>query len=167
MELTDILTVEEWGKLTDEIFNRYGLNGAVFRSDNFRLVKSDNWANKICPIIQGGENVIICVLSQKNIAKLAVESKQPVLEECEAGFMKFVVPLFVKGEFLGVVGGCGCLLPDSNIDIFYLSKLLEKNEQEVEKLLSSVPQLSKEKLQEAMKFVEEKLDEILKQKNLK
>jgi len=167
MELTDIQTVEEWKKLADEIFNRYGLNGTVYKPDNFKLVKSDNWANKICPIIQGGENVVICGASQKRISNLAIESKEPISEECEAGFMKFVVPLFVKGELLGMVGGCGCLLSGSNVDTFYLSKLLKKDEKDIKELLPSVPQLSREKLQEAIKFVKEKLDEILKQKGLK
>jgi len=167
MELTDIQTVEEWKKLADEIFNRYGLNGTVYKPDNFKLVKSDNWANKICPIIQGGKNVVICGASQKRISNLAIESKEPISEECEAGFMKFVVPLFVKGELLGMVGGCGCLLSGSNVDTFYLSKLLKKDEKDIKELLPSVPQLSREKLQEAIKFVKEKLDEILKQKGLK
>ncbi|HOV89861.1 MAG TPA: PocR ligand-binding domain-containing protein [Syntrophorhabdaceae bacterium] len=166
MELTDIFPLEEWKKFADSIYENFGLNGAIYKPDNFRLTKSDKWSNKICPLIQNSENVIICSSSQKRISKLVINKLDSVIDECDAGFIKFVVPIYVKKDLVGMAGGCGCLMKDSEIDIFFISKILELEEKDAEQLISHVPQISKEELEKAIKFVKEKIDDILKQRGL-
>jgi ligand-binding sensor protein len=56
-----------------------------------------------------------------NYAGMARQSKTPVIGECDVGFLKLVVPVFVNDEFLGSIGACGLLLEDSEVDTFIVN----------------------------------------------
>jgi ligand-binding sensor protein len=161
VELTDVMTVEGWRKLSEEIFSRFGLNGVVLDKNNVPVHAPVGWANQICPQIKGGDNRVICASAQQSMSKIAQERKEPVIEECDLGFVKFVVPIFVHNEFLGTVSGCGYLLKDSEVDAFYIGKLLKKEEREVESLLTTLYRISQDKLSEAVRYVHKQVGEIL------
>ena len=124
MELTDIASVDEWMALENEIHRRWGLNAAVFDAQGVRVTGYANWANELCPLIKkhpkGGQ--FICAVAHQNLAAQARKSRQPVIEACDAGMLKLVVPIFVEEAFLGVAGGCGCLESAEDIDSFMVQK---------------------------------------------
>ena len=161
MELSDVIPVEKLKQLADDINTLFGFNGTVYYKDNNVLVKSDGWANEICPAIKAGDSRILCATAQKRSSQKALEEKVPVIEECDAGFIKFVIPVFVSNEFAGTLGGCGRLVEGSEVDNFYISKLLKMEEKEVKALLPTVKRISKEKLEEAVRYVQKKVTEAL------
>jgi ligand-binding sensor protein len=138
MELADIMPVEGWKAIADNINRDFGMNGTVYHKDNSVLAKSDGWANKVCPAI-------------KNFA----------VGECDAGCTKFLVPIFFRDEFVGMVGGCGCVPEGSEVDAFYIGKLLSKTKEETEKLLASVNHITDDKLNEAISYTRKQLQESL------
>jgi ligand-binding sensor protein len=160
MELTDIMPVEGWKMLAEDIYTRFGCNGTVFNKSNNVLVKSEKWANKICPSIKAGDSRVICATAQQRMSKVAEEKKEPVIEECDAGFTKFVIPIFTDDEFVGMIGGCGCLLEGSEVDAFYIGKLLKK-EEGVKDLLPTIRYFSKDELSEAIRYVQGRVEEAL------
>lgn len=162
MELTDIMPIEKWKQLVEDIYTRFGFNGTAYYINNTILVKSDGWANKLCPAIKAGDSRIICATAQQRSSQKAQEEKVTVIEECDAGFTKFVIPVFVNNEFVGMIGGCGCLSGDTEVDSFYVSKLLNKEEEGIEDLLDSVQHISQDKLEEAISYVQGQIDEGLK-----
>jgi ligand-binding sensor protein len=157
MELTDIMLLEGWKRLAEDIYTRFGFNGAVYDRNNNVLAKSEEWANKICPAIKAGEARIICASAQQRLSKVAQEKREPATEECEIGLTKFVVPIFLNEEFVGTVGGCGCVLGDSETDAFYIGKLLKKEDEEIKSLLTTVRHISQDKVQEAIRYVQKKV----------
>lgn len=161
MELTQIMPVGEWKKLAEEIYTRFGFNGTVYFTDNTVFVKSDEWANKLCPAIKAGESRVVCATAQQRASQKAQEEKITVIEECDAGFIKFVIPVFADNEFIGMIGGCGCLSENSEVDSFYMSKLLKKKEEEIDDLLKSVHHITKDKLEEAISYVQGHIEEAL------
>ena len=165
MELKDILPVEGWQELATEIHTKFGMNGAVSNNEGFIIHPTPGWANKICPLIKGNEQSrIVCALVQQNVMKMAQEKRTPIVDECDIGFTKFVVPIFYQDEFLGTAGGCGFLVEGGEIDTFYVAKLLGKDEEEIKALAAKIKPISKETLKEAVDFVKKRVEEIIKAK---
>jgi ligand-binding sensor protein len=152
MELTDIMSLGRWKSIADQIHEKFGFNGTVFKKDNYVLVKSDGWANKVCPAIKSGESVFVCSSAQQRLFRIAQEKKDCVVDECDAGFIKFLMPLYIGNEFAGMIGGCGYLAENTKIDAFYISKLLKK--EDITDLLISTKYITKDKLMEVIQFVQ-------------
>jgi len=164
MELGEVIPISELKKIVEEIYNKFGFTGAVYKPDNFILVKSDKMANQLCPTIKSNQNsVVICSSAQQVLARNALETKKPAIGECDAGFTKFVIPIFFNDEFLGTIGGCGCLVGDkASVDTFYIAKLMGKNEEEIKALAKNISRISEEKLKEVVTFVQESILSCLK-----
>lgn len=161
MELNNIMPFEKWKELAEDINTRFNFNGTVFDKNNNVVAKSEGWANKVCPAIKSGDSRVICASAQQRISNVAREKKEPVIEECDAGFIKFVIPIFVGNEFVGMAGGCGCLSGDTEVDSFYVSKLLKKEEEGIDDLLKSVRHITQDKLEEAIRYVQEHIEEAI------
>jgi ferredoxin len=83
---------------------RSGLNAAVYNVDGVRITDFKKWANELCPALRAtakGQEYI-CAVAHQNIAARAIKTGKTVVDECDAGLMKFAVPIFVADEFLGV-----------------------------------------------------------------
>jgi ligand-binding sensor protein len=146
MELTDLCPLEIWAKLEDEIFERSGLNAAIYNTAGVRINGNPRWPNRLCPKIKAtpkGQS-FICATAHMNIANTAMRQRQPVIEECDAGMVKLVVPIFYKDTFLGIAGGCGRLLEEGAVDTFLVNKITEIDENEIEQLAEGIPILTEE-----------------------
>ncbi len=162
MELTDLIPVESWRQLAEDIHKKFGFNSCIYNKDNMIVHPPVGWANELCPLIKAGDSRVICAASQKNFALKVSHSRDPLIDECEAGLSKFLVPIFVDGEFLGSAGGCGCLIVGNKVDVFYLSKLLSKDEQEIRNLLRTVPRIEKDNITAALLYLQQRLEQIIK-----
>ncbi|NVL90831.1 MAG: PocR ligand-binding domain-containing protein [Desulfobacterales bacterium] len=80
MKLTDILPVEKWIELEKDIYNRYGLNAAVFDKDGNRITECQRWANRLCPVVKGNEKgrSFICAVANQNMIVQATQTRKPV-----------------------------------------------------------------------------------------
>jgi len=165
MELIDIIPVESWRQLAEDMYKRFGFNSCIYNRDNFVIHSPVGWANGVCPLIKAGESRVICATSQQNLSKRFVNTKEPIIDECEAGFSKFLVPIFTNGDFLGSAGGCGCLIMDNKIDTFYISKAVGKDEAEIKSLLNTIPRISRDKITEALTYLQEHIGEIIHENN--
>lgn len=163
MELTDIIPVESWRRLAEDMHKRFGFNSCIYNKDNQVIHSPVGWANEVCPLIKAGESRVICATSQQIFSKKLLESRKPVIDECEAGFSKFLVPIFMNGNFLGSAGGCGCLITDNKIDTFYISKAVGKDEVEIKSLLKTIPRISRDKITEAITYLHKHIGKIIKE----
>ena len=160
MELTDILTAKKWVALEKEIYSRSGLNASVFDKEGLRITDYEEWANRLCPVIRANEKgkSFICVAAHQNIASMAMKSKKPLTEECDAGLLKLVVPIFVGDEFLGTIGGCGLLSEDGEVDTFLINRTTDINEREVKSLSQDIKILPADEIDLLIEFIREHLD---------
>lgn len=134
MELTDLLPLEKWVELEKEIHARSGLESNVFNTDGIRITDNKVWVNRLCPAIKATDKgqAFICAVAHMNLAHQAKEEGKPVIEACDAGLMKIVVPIIMDGEFIGAVGACGLLPADGEVDAFLVNKITEIEEDTVE-----------------------------------
>ncbi len=169
MELTDLLPLEKWKEFEKEITRRSGLDANIFGIDGVRITDYKNWANRLCPAIKATDKgqSYICAVAHMNLAAQAKQTHASLIEECDAGLVKIVVPVFVKDEFLGAVGACGLLLDQSEVDPFLINMTTGIDESEIEKLASDIGRIPLEEAQSVLAYIEIKLSEIISEYNKK
>ena len=112
MKLTDLLPLDGWVELEKEITKQSGLSGNIFDPEGIRITHYRNWGNRLCPVIKANDRgqSFICAVAHQNLAVQAKQTRKPLVEECDAGIAKVVVPIFVDDAFLGAACGCGSLM---------------------------------------------------------
>ena len=163
MKLTDIASLERWMELENDIHVRSGMDANVFDTKGYRISPQKHWANGLCPAIKDTDKgqSFICAPAHMNIAAQAARGGETVIEECDAGMIKLVVPIFVDGEFVGAVGACGMRFADSEIDAFLVNKMTDIDEGKVESLAAEVPFIAREKAEELGRYIRMRIDAIL------
>ena len=163
MQLMDLAPLECWIELEQDIHQRSGLDVNVFDTKGYRISELKNWANQLCPAIKATDKgqSFICAPAHMNIATLAMRSKQAVIEECDAGMIKLVVPIFKGEEFVGAVGACGFLLDDGEIDTFLVNKMTDISEAEIKHLASGIERISTAKAQTVRQHITNQISAIV------
>lgn len=144
MQMTDILSKEAWQALEQEIHERFGLNARVYDDKGFTFTGHLTWCNRICPAIKAKPSGVsaICSVAHMAMAAEAKASGGPVVGECDAGLLKVCVPVMKDGALVGVVGGCGRLLDEGEVDTFMVEKSAGIPEDEVLELSSGLTVMS-------------------------
>jgi ligand-binding sensor protein len=163
MLLTDLLSIEQWEEIEKELYERSGLNACVYDLDGNRITSFKAWANEICPLIKSYPQGVsaICAVANQHFTSEAKNSQQPVISECDAGFVKFAVPIFYNQEFLGTIGGCGHCLPEGEVETFLIHKTLDIDESTLEDKAQDVKTISEDEINTLVAFLQTRLQEIL------
>ncbi len=105
MKLNDILPIEKWTALEKDLHNRYGLDVNVFDTSGVRISDFKEWVNRLCPAIKATDKgqSFICAVAHMNIAAQAMQTRRPAIEECDAGLVKIVVPIFMDDAYMSEI----------------------------------------------------------------
>jgi len=164
VKLTELASIEKWEALEKALNKRSGLNACVYDTEGFRITSFTAWANDLCPAIkstpQGAS--AICALANQYVTSQSKETGQPVIIECDAGMVKFAIPIFWNNDFLGTVGGCGHRLPDSEVETFLIHKAINRDLEELDTMAASVKTISDEEINEHIKFLQNELSSLSK-----
>jgi ligand-binding sensor protein len=163
MLLTDIAPEEKWEALEQEINRRSGLDANVLNVVGYRISECKNWANKLCPQIKATDKgqSFICAPAHMNIAAQAMQTRKTVIEECDAGLVKMVVPVFVGEEFVGAIGACGFLLDDGEVDTFLVHKMTGIEENRIERLSEGIPAITTAQAESLSLYITTQIDKIV------
>jgi ligand-binding sensor protein len=163
MELTDLLPLENWKELEKEITRRSGLDANIFNIDGIRITDYKNWANRLCPAIKATDKgqSYICAVAHMNLSIQAKQTQKSLVEECDAGLVKIIVPIFMKDEFFGAVGACGFLLDDGEVDPFLVNMTTGIDEEDIERLSADIETISTEKAGTIISYIEEEISKII------
>jgi ligand-binding sensor protein len=169
MKLTDVLPVEEWAELEREIYESSGMRPRVYDVEGVGVTEQSVFGNELCARIQSipKAQTFICAVAHNNMAVMAKNTGEPVVEECDAGMVKIVVPIFVDGEFIGAAGACGKLADGEEVDAFMVNRSSDIPEEEVEALASNVPSAPRSEMEDLAEFVRGRLDEKLRRRGRK
>ena len=164
MKLTDLAPLERWVELEKNIHQRTGLDVNVFNIEGYRISDFKKWANRLCPEIKATDKgqSFICAPAHMNIAAQAMRSKETAIEECDAGLIKLVVPIFVNAEFVGALGACGFLLDDGEVDSYLVNKMTDIDEEKVIRLSAGIPSITAKKAHALSQYIEEQISAIVK-----
>lgn len=163
MELTDLFPLEKWKELEKEITRRSGLDANIFNINGIRITDYKNWANRLCPAIKATDKgqSYICAVAHMNLSAQAKQTQKSLVEECDAGLVKIIVPIFMKDEFLGAVGACGFLLDDGEVDPFLVNMTTGIDEEAIERLSADIETISTEKARTIVSYIEEEIRKII------
>jgi len=165
MKLVDILPLEKWVEIEQEINRQSGLNAAVYDVEGVRITDFKKWANRLCPALRETEKgqKFICAVAHQNIAAQAIKTGKTVVDECDAGLMKFAVPIFLENEFLGTAGGCGLLRNQEQVDAYLVHRTTDLDENVVENLSEDIETIPNDRLESAISYLEKKVTEIIRE----
>ncbi len=163
MKLTDLAPLAKWIELEEDIHQKSGMDINVFDTKGYRISEFKNWANRLCPEIKATDKgqSFICAPAHMNIATQAMRSKQPVIEECDAGMLKLVVPIFANEEYVGAVAACGFLLDNGEVDSFLVNKMTDISEDKVERLAEGIPAITTEKAKTLVQYIAKQIAKIV------
>ncbi len=163
MTLTDLAPLERWRALEEELHACSGMDVSVFDTRGYRILPEKRWANRLCPAIKETDKgqSFICAPAHMNLAAQAARTRSPVIEECDAGMIKIVVPIFAGEEFVGAVGACGLRFEDVEIDSFLVGKMIDLAEERVEELAQSVAPFGRAQAEALVERIQRRLAELL------
>jgi ligand-binding sensor protein len=164
MELTDILSTEEWARFEKEVSDRFHLNCTVYNTEGNSITGTQNWCNRLCPKIKANKDALaaICAPANQNFTAQVRQTGEPVIDECDAGLLKIAVPIYVREEFLGTAGGCGMLLADGEVEDFMVQKTTGMEEDEIVELCQGIGTMTEEEARTAAAVIEERISQIVK-----
>jgi ligand-binding sensor protein len=163
MKLTDVAPIERWMELENDINARSGMDANVFDTKGYRISPQKHWANRLCPAVKDTDKgqSFICAPAHMNLAAQAMRGRATVIEECDAGLVKLVVPIFIGDEFIGAVGACGMKFEDGEIDSFLVNKMTDISEDTVESLSATVLAISRGRAEELGRYIGERVQQII------
>ncbi len=163
MKLTDILPIEGWIEFEKDIHHRSGLDSNIFNTDGIRITDYKQWVNRFCPKVKADDRgqSFICAVAHMNISEMARQAKRHVIEECDAGLLKLVVPVFIDDEFVGAVGACGLILDDGEVDSFMVNKTIGMDEEEVESLAEGIKRISRQEVEALAGHIQDRINIII------
>jgi ligand-binding sensor protein len=163
MQLTDLMTQEDWVEFEKAIHDATGMNAAVFDAAGVRVTSYVAWANGVCPLIKGdaGSAQAICAVAHQEIARQAQQTGQPAVAECDGGMLKICVPIIINGTFLGVAGGCGMLSDEGQLETFHVARATGRTEAEIAALAGGIPRAANDEIKTAVAFIVERLAQAL------
>jgi len=145
----DLNSRENWQELLNETQSTLGMPTALLNPVNI-ILQSGGERNELCREIRSRKKAIpvICGQSQQFMAEMARTQKTSVVEICEAGMAKLVVPIFRDQYYLGSITTCGCKLPETEIETYLIEKTTGIGGHAITVMAEKVPIIQKEQLQQ-------------------
>lgn len=163
MTLTDLMPLKEWKAFETEIAQKFNIDVNLFDTAGIRITDFKNWVNSLCPAIKATDKgqSFICAVAHMNIAAQAMREQAPLIEECDGGLVKIVVPIFVHDEFVGAAGACGFIKEEGEIDSFLINKITDIDEERIETLSKDVIPFPAVKVEAIKEHLAARLSEIV------
>jgi len=159
MELTDILSKEEWALFEEELYDRFHINSAVYNSSGIGVTGKPHWCNRLCPKIKANKDSLaaICAPGNQHFMAQARKTHKAVIGECDAGFVKIAAPIFGNGDFLGTAGGCGLLPVGGEVETFMVEKTTGLSEEDISTLSKNINSMTENQAGQMANFIEKRI----------
>jgi ligand-binding sensor protein len=145
----EIMSAEKWDELLEELASDSLMATALMDTEG-SILRSQGKRNALCKLIRAKDEAKMSVCAQTSQAMLEMVrvSLTPVIEECEAGMLRLVIPVVRDGILVFQVAACGRLANDGQVETFLVSKLLDIEEADVTDLSRSVTLVARRYLQD-------------------
>jgi ligand-binding sensor protein len=145
----DIKSKEQWQQILDRVSQRLGMPSAITDKEN-NVLQVSGRRNSLCSKIRSIEEAssFICSQAQQFMAEEAREKRKPLIDYCDAGMLKLVIPVFSETGFLGTLTACGARIEGQEIEAFLIEKTTKASEAEIEALARHVRDGDRSKISE-------------------
>ena len=166
MKIADFMPMEDWLAFQAEIDNRFNTGTVVYDAEGMQATPHDCKRNPLCQAIRSRPEgqTQICARAQQAMATMTRRTREAAIEECDAGMVKLVVPVFSAGEFLGTSGICGLLRHDDEVDAFYVGKVTGISEAEIAALAKGLRRVTRVEIEAIAEFMAGSIEETARQR---
>lgn len=142
----DPMSRREWYAFGRELNERTGLNACIFGAGGARVTAACNWSSLLCPVILADRRSAqaVCRMPQEVHGALAGRWGRTAVDECRAGLVRILLPVFADDEYRGLVGCCGVLMEGSEVDVDFVAAATGLSPEAVTSLSESIPRISEE-----------------------
>jgi len=150
MDVLERKTREEWQAVLDRIAEKTRMTVTLTDDKGGHIISTQGTRCQLCSRIRDRKESLTFICSQCNTAMLedARESLEPVIDFCDAGLIRMVVPILRDGVLIGQLTACGGAVEDEEIDLFLVSQQTGISEEEAESLARTTPAVSREHVEE-------------------
>jgi ligand-binding sensor protein len=158
-ELFSLLPQEDWAAILREVVSRLAMPATLVDSKGMILARQGEYY-ELCGLVREKPEVLSFVCGQTGLAMLkeAQTSGKPVVDLCQIGLCKMVVPLFQSGRFLGAVSACGRVPKSESPDPFFISEQLGMSEEEVQGRIQAIPVVDETDVREVARNLYNRLE---------
>jgi ligand-binding sensor protein len=134
----ELKTKDEWQRILEAISKETGMSVAL-SDDQGKILIDVGERFPLCLEVRQNPESLTFICSQSNTSMLAMVKKslRPMVEECEAGLLRMVVPVVHEGALIGQITACG--VRGDDVDAFLISKQVGIEEETVEALAERSP----------------------------
>jgi ligand-binding sensor protein len=164
MQMTDILPVDEWAKLEQEITQRFGVNAHAYDAKGSPFTGAATWPTRLCVALRQNKGAAsgICSVINQTLVHEVGRTGRPAVTDCDAGQLVVCAPVVVEGELVGMVGGCGGFADDNEPETFLLEKMADLSEERVAELCQGGVRMSADEVQAMSDWIAARVDAIVK-----
>lgn len=158
----DVKTEDEWKQIIEQFAGQVAMTTCLADDAGAHpsLCHPDRYP--LCAAIREDAEAATFICGKANVAMLAVARKtlRPVVDMCDAGLFRIVVPIVREGALAGLMVACGVASDDvdEELDAFLVSRQLGIPETEVEELARATPAASEEELRRQAESLFERLN---------
>lgn len=164
MKPTDIASAEEWKNIQSLFSSITGLTSVTFDLDA-NPVSPPDFKNSFCREFKGTDyGAKMCKQSHLELTQEVIATRRPVVGRCKAGLIKVVVPIFYKGEIIGVTGGCGVYKINEGLDmekLLELGKAAGLDEERIQEYAATIKTVDDATIQKEINILQSKIEAIV------
>lgn len=136
----DRKTKEEWTEILDSVWAECGMPASL-RDETGNVLMARGEQYPLCAEIRADGDALKFICAQTNTAMLheVKSGREPLIDLCEAGLIRMVVPLLEGDTLIGYVAACGKASADDEVETFLVSKQLGVSESRAQELAASTP----------------------------
>jgi ligand-binding sensor protein len=140
MSVKSIRSDAEWTELLSELYSQTGMVASLTDPDG-KILMNVGERNSLCSRVRENPESLKFVCSQTASAMTSqlLAMRQPVIDVCEGGLWRLVVPVLLNGKVVGQVSACGLAVAGEEPDSFVLSRQLGESEEQINNLLTDLP----------------------------
>ena len=160
MELTELLSKDDWARFEKVLFERFNINCTVYDTTGTGITGKPNWSNRLCPQVKANKDSLaaICATGNQHFLAQAKQTRKPVIGECDAGLLKIAVPIFVDDQFLGTAGGCGLLPEGGEVETFLLEKTMGISQDQIADLCVGLGTMTQDQAETMATFIVQRIE---------
>jgi ligand-binding sensor protein len=150
IDMYSIKSRQEWQQILDDLWGELGLPAALMDREN-KVLQTSGERNPLCATIRDNGEALsfICGQTQQFMSERARRTKKPVIDMCQAGLVKLVVPFFVNSTWAGTVTACGAVCPGEEIERYLIGRSTNAGEKYIDSLCEEIPEIEREKIAQA------------------
>ena len=150
MNPLDLRSQEEWTGLLARVAEETGMTATLTDDKGNHILEEQGQRTPLCLKIREKKASRTFICSQTNVAMLREVKRtlKPLIDECEAGLVRMVVPVCHEGVLIGQVTACGLVAKEEEeIDPFLIAEQVGLSEGEVEDLATLTSAVSRKNVE--------------------